>query len=474
MGQQQNGGARLGAGLATILLAGLGLAFPAVAAAAPQEGIGHSTTPAQPYRGNPDTSDWLGSYVVGGKQVWCVQFAFLAPDSDEQYQPGEALKTKWGTELEPTVAADISYLLLRYANTTSADQAAALAHLLHSWTAGPQSPDQLAPTNDFRHIAYDAEFHLAKLPAGARAAVEALRADATANHGPWTTKITAPTAPLIIGTPAEWTVAVRNAAGRGLANLPVTVTLTDATLADGKATGVVQTPGDGKDLVLAVTPTGPNPTAKIALASPADRPVVRQAIQVDTQRIVSTGGEKELTSQVAVKARPAPGTLKVTKVSASSGAGIAGVTLRLTAADKTKPAIDQNGKPMLGSDGAPAVVVTGADGTVVVPNLMTPQDICVTEVGPPPGFDENFDPAEPPAACGTVSPGATLVLKVANVPNAPRVPVAVPAGDQLLPVASGSVSRVTTPAAVFALCGLLMLLAGIGGVLVRRRIAGRR
>ncbi|MFC7612970.1 hypothetical protein ACFQV2_04270 [Actinokineospora soli] len=162
-------GARMAAGLlgAAVVACLTTVVTAPGAAAAVQEGLGHKTTPAQPYRGNPDTYDWLGSYMVNGKQVWCVQYAHKAPDTNEQYKPGEALKTKWGTALPNDVAADISYLLLRYTRTDSRDEAAALAHLLHSWTAGPQNPGQLDPSNGYREIAYNAPFHLNKLPSGA-------------------------------------------------------------------------------------------------------------------------------------------------------------------------------------------------------------------------------------------------------------------------------------------------------------------
>jgi hypothetical protein len=309
---------RFGAGLAaTAVVAGVSLAGAPAAVAEVQQGLGHETTPAQPYLNNPDPSDWLGSYVVGGKQVWCVQFAHLAPDSNEQYQPGAALMTKWGTALPPNVASDISYLLLRYADTDSADKAAALAHLLHSWTAAPQNPAQLAPTNDFRHIAYDAPFHLAKLPAAAQTAVQALTADAAANRGPWTATITAPETPQMIGAAADWTVEVKNAAGTGVADVPVTVTAVDATFTDaaGKrvSPGTVSTDADGAPLVLSVTPTGAAPKLDITLASPAEVPVVQQAVEVDTQRIVSTGGEKELTATAETTATPPPTTTTTTQ-----------------------------------------------------------------------------------------------------------------------------------------------------------------
>lgn len=303
-------------GLAVLAAAGLLLVAAAPAASAEvQTGLGYETRPAQPYAGNPDAADWIGSYLVGGEQVWCVQFAYLAPDSDEQYQPGEALRTKWGTELPPDVAADISYLLLRYSTTESPDEAAALAHLLHSWTSGPQNPGQLDPANDFRHIAYDAPFHLTKLPAGAQAAVTALTADAAANRGPWTAEVTAPDSAQVIGVADEWTLVVRNGAGSGVGDVPVTVTATDATFTvDGEqvAEGTVSTPEDGSAVALTVTPTGAAPAIDITLAAPAAVPVVRQAMEVDTQRVVSTGGEEELTAAGATTAVPPPTTTTTT------------------------------------------------------------------------------------------------------------------------------------------------------------------
>lgn len=423
-------GARLTAGVAGAAVAACLTTVVAAptAAAAVQEGLGHKTTPAQPYRGNPDSYDWLGSYIVNGEQVWCVQYAHKAPDTDEQYRPGETLKTKWGTTLPADIAADISYLLLRYTRTDSRDEAAALAHLLHSWTAGPQNPGQLNPSNDYRKIAYDAPFHLSKLPQGARAAVDRLKADAAANRGPWTATLTAPTAPQIIGTPDQWTVDVRNARDTGVADVEVSLTLTDAEV-DGKTSLTVSTGEDGTAAAFEVTPTGPNPKVAVSLLSPAERPVVRQAVQVDTQRVVSTGGEKELTANKAVTAVTAPGKVAVAKVDGKTGKAIADVSLRVTGPDKTAPALDQDGKPLVGPDGKPVVLVTGADGTATVDNLRTPQRICVVEVAAPPGYDDAFDPANPPSACGAVEPGDTLTLKLANVPNKPTVPRTIPAGD---------------------------------------------
>ncbi len=318
---------RFGVGLAAVaLLVGGALAGAPVASAEVQRGHGHETTPAQPYQGNPDPTDWLGSYLVGGKQVWCVQFAHLAPDSDEQYRPGAELRTKWGTDLADGVAADISYLLLRYAETDSHDEAAALAHLLHSWTAGPTDPSQLDPANDFRHIAYDVDFHLTRLPAAAQAAVQSLTTEAAANRGPWTATITAPTTQQTMGVAADWTIEVKNAAGKGVADVPVTVTAVDATFPDQETgeqvtTGTVTTGADGAPLPLSVTPNGTSPKVDIALASPAERPVVQETIEVDTQRIVSTGGEKELTATAETAAVPPPTTTTTQQLPSTIPAG---------------------------------------------------------------------------------------------------------------------------------------------------------
>jgi hypothetical protein len=458
---------------ASVVLSGLGLLlYGGMASAAPQEGTGIHITPAQPYLHNPDPSDWLGSYIVGGKQVFCVRFAFLAPDSNQQYQPGQALMTKWGTALPADIAADISFLLLRYGDTKNADEAAALAHLLHSWTAAPQTPDQLLPSNDFRHIAYDADFHLTRMPASTRAAVERLRTDATTNHGPWTTAVTAPKTPQIIGRPANWTITVHNAAGNGLAGVPVTVTVTDGTLAGGKTTNTLTTPNNAGPLTVAVTPTGPNPSVRISLASPADQPTVQEAIQLDVQRIVSTGGEKQLTATATTTAKNAPGSVKISKTNEKTGAAITGVSLRLTGSDKTSPALDQNGKTILGTDGTPAVLVTGADGTATLDNLQTPQDICLVEVSPPPGFDKSFDPAAPPSACGTVTPGATLTLTLANKPN--QVPVAVPAGDQPVALGYATSSLLRGWESIAALVGVALMVGGLTGLLIQRRASRKR
>jgi hypothetical protein len=458
---------------AGVVLSGLGLLlYGGTAVAAPQESTGIHITPAQPYLHNPDPSDWLGSYLVGGKQVFCVRFAFLAPDSNQQYQPGQALMTKWGTALPADIAADISFLLLRYGDTKNPDEAAALAHLLHSWTAAPQTPDQLLPSNDFRHIAYDADFHLTRMPASTRAAVERLRTDATTNHGPWTTAVAAPKTPQIIGRPANWTITVHNAAGNGLADVPVTVTVTDGTLAGGKTTNTLTTPRSAGPLTVAVTPTGPNPSVRISLASPADQPTVQEAIQLDVQRIVSTGGEKQLTATATTTAKNAPGSVKITKTNEKTGAAIAGVSLRLTGSDKTAPALDQSGKTILGTDGTPAVLVTGADGTATLDNLQTPQDICLVEVSPPPGFDKGFDPAAPPSACGTVTPGATLALAIANKPN--QVPVTVPAGDQSVALGYATSSLLRGWESLAALVGVALMAGGLTGLLLHRRASRKR
>jgi hypothetical protein len=456
--------------LGTAVLAGGSLlAAPGTASADPQEAIGHETRPGQPYGGRERARDWLGSYLVNGQQVWCVQFALTAPDSGEEYEPGDELKTKWGTPIPDDVAANISYLLLRYGNTKSPDEAAALAHLLHSWTAAPRNQSDLDPDKDFTRIAYDADAHYAKLPQAAKDAVDDLKAEAAANRGPWVAELKAPEGEQTIGQAADWTLAVQRADGKGVGGVPVELALTDAKVEGVDSDGVVTTPEDGSPLTLKVTPTGPNPKITGKLSAPAERPYVRQAVnQPDTtQRVVSTGGEQELAVEAATTAVTAPGAVHVGKVDAESQAGIAGVALRVTAADGS-PALRQDGTPLLGADGQPAVVVTGPDGTATVPDLRTPQDVKLTEVAPARGYEEAFDPANPPSVTGTLKPGETLELSLVNKPNTPTVPIRIPAGDPTTPESG-------LPVGLLGLGGLT-LAAAAGALALRRRIgtAGRK
>ncbi|WP_158888617.1 MSCRAMM family protein [Amycolatopsis anabasis] len=445
--------------------------FAAPAAADFKEKTGHNV-PGQAYKGRPTNpgQDWLGSYQVGDQQVFCVQFQFKAPDTDEQYQPGDELKTKWGDPLAKDTAANISYLLLRYGDTKSNDEAAALAHLLHSWTSpAREGKDDLNPGNDFRHIGYDEKYHFDGLPAAAKEAVDKLREDAEANRGPWTAAVTPPKGEQTIGTPAEWTVAVRNAQDKGVPKVPVKLEVTDATLDGGKDTVTTGEDGTAK---IKVTPTGAAPKLVAKLSGPADKPIAGEPVETNTQRVVSTGGEKELTAEGAAKARTQPGVVAVTKTNAKTGKGIAGVALRLTGKDKTAPATGQDDKPLVGADGKPAVVTTsGEEGKASVENLRTPQEICVVEVSPPDGFGQSFDPKNPPAACGEVKPGETLALEIKNVPN--EVPRTIPAGNQPPAIAHG-VTRTSASTGALAGVGALALLGSATLGLVARRRFGRR
>ncbi|OZM73790.1 hypothetical protein CFN78_08720 [Amycolatopsis antarctica] len=435
-----------------------------------EEAIGHETSPAQPYAGAQGESDWLGSYTVNGKQVFCVQFQFKAPDTEEPYEPGDELLTKWGTALPEDIAGNISYLLLRHGDTDNPDEAAALAHLLHSWTSAPRGPADLDPALGFDKIAYDAPYHLEKLPEGARTAVETLSADAEANRGPWSATVSAPEGEQVIGTPAEWTVSVTNAKDSGVPEVPVTLTLTDAT-AGGEETVTVETDEEGK-AVVEVTPTGAAPKVAGAMKAPAARPYVQVPVDTNTQRVVSTGGEQDLAAEAATTARTKPGAVRVAKVDTRSGKGIAGVALRVTAADRTAPATGQDDQALVGADGKPVVVTTeGEDGAVSVPDLKAPQEICVVEVSPPSGYDDGFDPANPPSACGEVVPGETLELRIANAPN--EVPHTIPAGAEPVTLAGGATTTGPSGGALAAMIGLAALASLLVGLIARRRFAGR-
>jgi hypothetical protein len=450
----------------TLLLAGLiGIASPGTAAAAPQHAHGESV-PAQPYLHNPDSLDWLGSYVVNGQQSWCIDFAFKAPDANEQFTTSQNLMTKWGTPVDPTIAAEISFLLLRNGTTQSDDVAAAMSFLLHSWTAAPDGNHTTAPGNDFHNIAFDAPLHLNEMLPSTKAAVTALQADAAANHGPWTTAMTTPS-PLVIGTATNWTITVLNPAGKGVPGVPVTIAATDATLPNGTASQVINTPADGSALTVAVKPTGANPKLVATLDSPAAMPVVRVPTDPDTQKVVTTGGVTPITSTATSPAQTPPGNVSITKTDSKSAAPLAGASIELTGADKATAALQQDGTPLKGTDGKPLVVVTGQNGTATVTGLKTPQTVCMIEVTPPPGFDQSFNANAPPTVCGTVNPGLTLQLALTDVANV--IPIHVNAGGPPSTItAAALVTDRPAPGALVGFGGLLVLGAAAGTVFARR------
>jgi hypothetical protein len=470
--------------IAVALLGALSVTVGAPAAsAASQEGIGYEVKPGQPMNPTP-SRNWLGSYIVGGQQVFCVSFQLKAPNTDEEYKPGDELLTKWGTKLPADQAANISYLLLRYGDTKKPEEAAALAHLLHSWTAAPRSAADLDPSLTADKIGYDADFHLGKLPADAKAAVTRLTTEAETNRGPWTASVTAPKDDQHVGTAGEWTVTVKNAKGKGVADVAVKLTATAATLTEGTegtadagnsspqaaAKDVTLKTGEDGTVKVSLTPTGDKPALAASLTAPADRPYVRAPVNTGVQRVVSTGGEKELTAQGVVNVAK-PGAVQVTKVDADSGKGVGGAVLRITGADKTTAALDQDGKPLNGADGQPAVVTTdGKTGAVTVENLRAPQDVCVVEVSAPPGYTNAFDPKNPPSACGKIESGKTLALTVSNKPN--EVPHAIPAGGPPAVLAQGAVETSYSTAGVAGLGLLALVGSALVGLAARR--ASRR
>ncbi len=471
MGWRRLAGAVLAAGVTL-------LAVPAAAGAQVQQGIGHETE-AQGYNGKPPgTGDWLGSYIWRGQQVWCVQYSLLAPDSSVEYKEGDELLSKGGARLPDDIAANISYLLLRYATTQSADESAALAHLLHSWTAyeDPANGISLDPNSDYKHIAYNIDFHYNQLArfGEAQKTVDRLLADAVANRGPWAAKVSAPAKEQVIGSPDTWVVDITKTDGGQVAGVPVTIELADATLESGAPAGEVTTPADGKALAVKVVPTGPNPSFTVKLDSPADRPRVHIPANENMQRIVTTGGEKKLTANASTTAKTAPGVVKVAKTDAETGKAIAGVPLRVTAADGTSPARRQDDTALTGPEGQPIVLQTAADGTAVVPDLRTPQEICVIEVAPVKGYEEFFDPNAPPKVCGNVEPGQTLALALTNKPDKPVVPITIPAGSEGAGVvATASFTTEVSTGALVGFGGVVLVGATLLGLLVRRRATAR-
>ena len=456
---------------AVAMVSGLALlTVPATATAVGVKGIGHNASGLQP-NATPG-SEWHGSYIWQDKHVWCVQYALPAPDSTVPYKAGDALLTKAGKPLATDIAANISYLLLRYSTTKSPEEAAALAHLLHTWTSPVDAAGGVTlEAKDAAHLAYDSAFYAARLPQPVMAAVASMKADAEANRGPWTLTATAPKEPLIIGTESNWTLALLKANGKGVTNAPISFNLTDAKLADGSVSGQATTGADGSPAVVKIISTGPNPSISAVAASPADKPVVHQPIPTDNmQRMVTTGGEKTLNAAANGKAKTAPGIVKITKIDSETKKSIAGVALRVTAKDQTSPAVKQDDTPLVGTDGKPLVLQTGTDGTVAVPDLRTPQEICLVEVAAPKGYEEFFDPKAPPAACGTVAAGQTLALELVNKPNKPVVPSTIPAGaDGQTPVATASFDTKLRPGLMLGVGGLVLLGVALAGFLVWRR-----
>lgn len=468
MGWRRLAGATLAAGVTL-------LALPAaIAQAAPQEGLGYQHE-AQPYKDRPNGPGWSGSYIWNKKQVWCVAYALKAPDSDVEYKEGDELLTKGGKSLAPDIAANISYLLLRYSTTTSADEAAGLSHLLHTWTAAPDAQAGIAIGADvpFQKVAYDEQFNYDRLPASAHEAIARMKADAEANRGPWAAQVIAPTGDQLIGTADTWTVTVSKQSGGGVGGVPVTAELTDAKIEGSDAgTAELVTPADGKPLTLKVVPTGPSPSVAVRLDSPADKPVVHVPADSTMQRIVTTGGEKKLTANASASAKTPPGIVKIGKVDSETKKPLAGAALRVTAADGSTPAVLQDESPLVGPEGTPVVLQTGADGTAVVEDLRTPQEICVVEVAAPKGYEENYDPNAPPKACGKVEPGQTLVLQLSNKPNKPIVPITIPAGSEGgVALATASFTTVTAPGAVAGFAGAVLVGGVALGLVVRRRLA---
>lgn len=499
----------LAAALGGTLAAALALSVPTAALAdvdptppKPPEFHGFNLTPSQ--TGGAGNHEWLGSYRVGGEQVWCVNYLYKAPRGNERYEPGDTLRTKWNTPIPADRAADISYLLLRHGDTTSDTEATALAHILHSWTAPAKGhPTRGAPA---RALAYDANFHRDTMPAGARAKVDRFTAEAAANRGPWRGELTAPPGRQTIGTPANWTMKVVNAKGRGVPGVPVTFTATGGSL--GAAEPEAASPADRGDGAPAapqarpqpggtepaaderapaeaagariIVKTGPDGIARVALTprseapqlsatfdSPNQTPIVQQPLREGVQKVVLTGGEKKITVVSTGKARSPVGGVKVTKLDAATGKPIPGASLRITGPDQRGAAVRRDGGKLLGADGRPAVVQTTADGTATVRNLKAPQEICVVEAAAPAGYEQRYDERNPPAACGTIHQGGVLALTLKNKPNE-RVPITIPAGGN---AALAHASTESTPRtwALFGFGGLLLAATGLGTLLVRRR-----
>src|SRR5699024_2923500 len=222
--------------LAVTALSGLIVATVATPATAETDRAnGYYIDPGQQHAGNPDGGrEWLGTFHVDGEPVFCVDYQLKAPETDERYEPGDELLTKWGDEIPAARAAKISYLLLRYGNTDDDDTAGAVAHLLHSWTADPDyDGGELGSDVTAPEVAYDIDFHTSALSDAQLERVDELDAEAEEFRGPWSVTLTAPDDEQQIGTSDQWSLAVETASGVGVPDIPVTVELTGGQVATG-------------------------------------------------------------------------------------------------------------------------------------------------------------------------------------------------------------------------------------------------
>lgn len=315
------------------------------AAADTDRADGYYIEPGQVHAGNPHGArEWLGTYQVQGEPVFCVDYQLKAPETDEEYEPGDELLTKWGDEIPTERAAKISYLLLRYGNTDSDVTAGAVAHLLHSWTADPDYDggtlgEDVAPEK----VAYDTAFHTDAMTGKQRNHVDELDAEAAKFRGPWTAELAAPTDDQQVGTADEWSVTVETASGTGVPDIPVTVELTGAdpdnaddedsqqpnstageggdgqhdqavtagddeqsTDESGDDDSATVTTGSDGTATFDATPTDEDVTANASLQAPAAQPRVQEPVDDSIQTVVSTGGEQELTAEQHVTAKPRP------------------------------------------------------------------------------------------------------------------------------------------------------------------------
>ena len=172
--------------------------------------------------------------------------------------------------------------------------------------SAPQSPADLDPSNDFRHIAYDAAFHLAKLPSWAQARVTALQAEAASQHGPWTVTVVPP-ATSQIGTQGSWTVQVRAVSGDAVPAREVHLSVTGATMA-GAATVTLDANGDAH---VALTPTQSSVALSAGFQGPRTIAEARASNDINTTRaLFASDNDTPYAGQAAATAAPgifAPG-----------------------------------------------------------------------------------------------------------------------------------------------------------------------
>lgn len=225
-------------------------------------------------------------------------------------------------------------------------------------------------------------------------------------------------------------------------------------------------PGDGT-ATIELTPTDTEPRLTSTLAAPAGKPYLETPIDVDTQRVVSTGGEKQLTAQATVPAQRSPDR-STSRSRTARAAKDSGVALRLTAKDQiSRPGAKWRAAREPGWNAGRAHHRGRGRRSGRRESSDTAGDL--RHRGEPSGGPRRcFRSHRPAFGLRHSQPGATLALTIENIPN--EVPTAIPAdAGPPAAVVHAATSTTTSPLSIAALGTVALPGTALVGFLARRR-----